>query len=246
MPGQEITTGRLNAPVPAVRIGPGSHGAGATDRTGSHLTHPGRRPILALLSGSGPAYTFTQQIDADGNYAGGPRTGTAYEVNKITGLAGNTVRAYPDRSGNYRFQWVAASVGSGDAIVGLCPCPKTPRTLTFTVIWGTAKPQDFPYLQSCTLTYGGSADPGNIGQKNNPTWCSSKLTGPDGNPYSLCYFCQYSADGSRIITVGMSVSGGGQFVGFGSPNTCSPFYCSLAPTDGFSTNNPNGRLLITG
>jgi hypothetical protein len=66
------------------------------------------RPIAtwATLAGSGPSYTFTEAepTSSGGGWVAGSTTGTAYEVNGVTGLSGTRQLVRPDRLGNWRFQ----------------------------------------------------------------------------------------------------------------------------------------------
>lgn len=107
-PGLELTAARLRERAePPTRPAPGGGLAGS----GGALYRGARRPILARLAGSGGPYTFTRLVDVDDDFAAGPnpRTGRAWEVNAVAGLAGKVVRAFPDRFGDYRFQWYAVA-----------------------------------------------------------------------------------------------------------------------------------------
>jgi hypothetical protein len=83
-----------------------------------------KRPIWGTLAGSSSPYTFTQALDgATPAFTSYPRTGNAYEVNSVSGLAGKVARLHPDGVGAYRFQWVATGVS------GYCGCSGIPATL---------------------------------------------------------------------------------------------------------------------
>ncbi len=123
--GDEITTERLNRPAPRV-IADGSRLGQTRGTTGTALRRQTRPPISVRLAGSGPAYQFAQVLGIDGSWGDVPKAGTAYEVNQLAGLAGNVVRAYPDRFGAYRFQWIAS--GKPSCSVGILlpyPCAGT-------------------------------------------------------------------------------------------------------------------------
>jgi hypothetical protein len=93
------------------------------------------RPIAtwATLAGSGPSYTFTEAepTSSGGGWVAGSTTGTAYEVNGVTGLSGTRQLVRPDRLGNWRFQ--SLRFGSSDTIPSsyVCRC-YTGLTITAT------------------------------------------------------------------------------------------------------------------
>jgi hypothetical protein len=121
-PGQQLTASGLASRAAAIAAASTSidYAAGLTLASlgsGKALRDNAALPILGVLHGSASPYAFAQAVDLGANAMGaGARAGTAYEANGVAGLDGKVARLYPDRSGNYRFQWVGrASSASGTA-----------------------------------------------------------------------------------------------------------------------------------
>ena len=158
--GDRLTAGALNDRAAAIRAGqvtvdPDSGLEMTSTGRGTALHDARARPILGLLAGSGSPYTFTQAIDTGpGAIAVGKRVGKAYEVNGKAGLAGKTVRLFPDRSGNYRFQYTGRNgAPAGGGVVGItgCFCTSLPTSLAMTSCDTAA---NFRMFQPCSIVWG--------------------------------------------------------------------------------------------
>ena len=96
-----------------LRVDPASGVRLQSDSRGHRLSRTRPRAVWGLLAGAGSPYTFTETIDdGAGGWTPGTRTGTAYEVNGIAGLAGQRERLVPDRVGAWRFQRVTSGVAA--------------------------------------------------------------------------------------------------------------------------------------
>lgn len=110
--------------------------------------------IWGTLSGSGPTYTFVEAEDSGGTWGSGPTSGTAYEVNGVTGLSGTRQELHPDRLGAWRFQAIRfGSVGPSTCPVTIsnCFCNHIPSSLS---MFSADQACNFSMFQSCTLSYG--------------------------------------------------------------------------------------------
>lgn len=173
--GDELTSGRLNARPSRLRAAPGSGLGALGSMAGTSIGRAGKRPIWGTLGGSAPAYSFTALADAPGGgTVAGARTGVAYEVNGVAGLAGKVARLFPDPFGRYRFQWVATGGGStpggGGVVAPGCVCA-TPYTIS---MLSRVPSCNYQMYQSCTLQYGPApAGVGNFKDTAGKAWTST-------------------------------------------------------------------------
>lgn len=151
-PGDYLRADWLNGPVRAARAARvrGDNLGVQPSRAGVACRRTISRPIVARLTGSSSPYSFVQLFEnSDATWSDGPRTGTAYEVNGVSGLGGTRHRIYPDRFGGHRFQSIRHGTGDGRGQLLGCVCPSPPATLYLKVISGGCS-----LFDDCTLEWG--------------------------------------------------------------------------------------------